>query len=297
MYCCSLPWLMCGPVGVCCFAGPAPTLTTLAASAIATDDFLGGLPLSASWSPALCTCAGFCKYSVSVHQSIAGGSASVLVATGLPNRAATFSTTLIPLVDGSVLHVLVRCEDVFGRRSEWLRSQGTVVVLARRVSLDCGIPQPEAQGNSTVSSGSRGLLNAFQPSTLPLTCTVRLEPPAVGNVTVSATRSYLAPNATDTFAEVTDRYQLRGSNGTLVRVSTWLCFGPRTYCATLAVSLGCTECPRVIGPAAECCVAAVVSVVSTCVHSPSTPVRVTVQLRAPTALQCRPATSCAETAQ
>ena len=176
----------CRCVAVCAVAAPVFNLLP----AVSALPVLGGVPLAASWAPTLCTCVyNRCEYLVQVVQSLDGANSTVVAPTSNGN-ATTYSTTSLPLVDAAVLTVQVQCVDVFNRTTPWLPSLGTTVVVgSRALSIPSTVP---------ASAGTRGFINAFQPSTAPLRCLVSVWPPLVYNITVQVTRTYLPSNAPDT---------------------------------------------------------------------------------------------------
>lgn len=159
-------------------------------TSLTTLSVLGGVPLQASWSPAMCLCAySSCWYTVQVVQSL--GSVNTTVVQPIFNDNSTqFSTTSLPLVDAAVLVVQVQCMDAFSRATSWVSSQGTTVVVgSRALSIPPTVHSPAA--------GTRGFIDAFQPSSAPLRCLLTVWPPVVHNITVLVTKTYLPANATD----------------------------------------------------------------------------------------------------
>lgn len=168
---------------------------TLLDSLIVTAPILAGLPLQATWGPALCLClAGSCQYTIQVQQWASSGP-SALSAQPVSNGNSTSATVtdLQPLLDGATLVVQVQCVDAYGRRSLWANSTTVLVVTTSR-TVDVDLPSSQLTGQSYV--------DIFQQSSQALSVTLRVWPPVVVNVSVLVTR-VVAPTVTTAPGNVT----------------------------------------------------------------------------------------------
>jgi hypothetical protein len=96
---------------------------------------IGGLPLIATWDGSLCSCYNGCEFFARVRSADSGGEDGLMLPEVPLGQNSMLNTSRLMLVDGATLFVDVRCVDAVNRSTEWVTSDGVLVVLSRTLSV------------------------------------------------------------------------------------------------------------------------------------------------------------------